>query len=95
MTKRRLTQQAKSDVEESLDAIADYEQQIADLGQERDAAIEEINDRWGDVVNDVSEITVTPKKADIFVNLFGVGWMPYYLVQSGEETMEVAAFGKE
>jgi len=24
-----------------------------------------------------------------------VGWMPYYLVQSGEETMEVAAFGKE
>ena len=95
LTKRRMTQQAKADVEESEDAIAQYEQDIQALKQERQAAIDEISDRWGDAVNHTSEVTVTPKKTDIFVDLFGVAWMPYYLVESGDGTVELPAFGQE
>ncbi len=94
-TKNRLTNKAKADVEESIDAIAQYKQQIADLEKQREEAIAEINSKWGDVVNDITEVTVTPKKTDIFVNLFGVAWMPYYVVQSGSETIELPAFGAE
>jgi hypothetical protein len=47
------------------------------------------------VVNDITEVTVTPRKTDVFVNLFGVAWVPYYVVQSGTETIEVPAFGEE
>jgi hypothetical protein len=94
LTKRRMTEQAKADVEESEDAIAQYEKDIQALEQERQSAIDEINSRWGDVVNDTSEVTVTPKKTDIYVELFGVAWMPYYLVESGGDTLEVPAFGQ-
>ncbi|RLD07678.1 MAG: hypothetical protein DRI32_00485, partial [Chloroflexi bacterium] len=55
--------------------------------------LDEIGDRWGDVVNDISEITITPKKSDIFIDDFGVAWMPYYLVDVGKERVEVPAFG--
>jgi F0F1-type ATP synthase membrane subunit b/b' len=95
LTKRRMTEQAKADVEESEDAIAQYEKDIQALEQERQSAIDEINDRWGDLVNDISEVTVTPKKTDIFVELFGVAWMPYYLIESGGGIIELPAFGQE
>ena len=82
-------------MEESEDAIAQYQKDIQALEQERQRTIEEINSRWGGVVNDISEVTVAPKKTDIYVDLFGVAWMPYYLVDSGGELLELPAFGQE
>jgi len=95
LTKRRMTEQAKSDVEESVDAIALYKSQIAELEKNREEVIAEINDRWGSVVSDSSEVTVNPKKTDVFINLFGVAWVPYYVVQTGDEKLEIPAFGAE
>ena len=95
LSKRRLTEKAKAEVEESIDAIAEYKSQIADLGKQREEIIAELNDKWGRVVNEISEVTVSPKKTDVFVNLFGVGWMPYYTVNTGSETLELPAFGGE
>jgi len=93
--KNRLTNKAKADVQESIDAIAQYQQQIADLQKQREALTVELNDKWGHVVNDIEEIPVIPKKTDIFVNLFGVAWMPYYIVQAGGTVIELPAFGGE
>jgi len=94
-TKQRLTEQAKANVEESVQAIAQYKKDLAALQQERDQTAAEINGRWGQVVNDISEVTVTPKKTDIYVNLFGVAWMPFYVVEADGQTLELPAFGAE
>jgi len=95
LSKRRMTEKAKADVEESVDAIEEYEKQIEELIERREEAIEEINDRWGHMVNDISEVTVTPKKTNVYVDLFGVAWVPYYVVITDTETIEVSAFGEE
>ena len=44
------------------------------------------------VVNDVTELPILLKKTDVYINLFGVAWMPYYQVQSGGQMLEIAAF---
>ena len=93
LTKHRMTEQAKADVDESIEAIAQFKQQLADLDKERLRLAEEINAKWGSVVNESTEITVNPKKTDVFVNLFGVAWMPYYNVQAGGTVIELPAFG--
>jgi hypothetical protein len=95
LSKNRLTNKAKAEVEESIDAIAQYKQQIADLERQREETVAEINDRWGGVVNEITEVTVAPRKTDIFVKLFGVAWMPYYVVKSDTDTFELPAFGAE
>jgi chromosome segregation ATPase len=95
LTKRRMTEQAKSEVEESIDAISLFKKQIAELEKNRDEVIAEINDRWGRIVSDITEVTVAPKKTDVFINLFGVAWVPYYIIQTGAETVELPAFGEE
>jgi hypothetical protein len=95
LTKRRMTQQARADVEESKETIKDFNQQIAELQQRREEVMAEINDRWGRVVNEITEVTIAPKKTDVLVKVFGVAWMPYYVIQSGTETFELPAFGAE
>ena len=95
LTKRRMTEQAKAEVEESIDAIEQLKQQIAEAEKRREEAIAEINDRWGRVVNEITEVTIAPKKTDVFVKLFGVAWMPYYVIKAGTNTIELPAFGPE
>jgi hypothetical protein len=95
LTKRRMTQQARADVEESKDTIKQLTQDIEDLQKRREEVIAEINDRWGTVVNEITEVTITPKKTDVLVEVFGVAWMPHYVVNSGTETFELPAFGAE
>ncbi|RJP54200.1 MAG: DUF853 family protein [Anaerolineaceae bacterium] len=95
LSKRRMTENAKADVQESIESIAQYKKDIAELQREREELIKEIGDKWGDVVNDIDEVTIAPKKTDIYVNLFGVAWKPYYLVEAGGEAFELPAFGAE
>ena len=95
VSKFRMAQNAKEDVKESEDAIAQYKKELADLERQREDIAAEVNDSWGSVVNDISEVSIKPKKTDIYVNLFGVAWKPYYIVQAGDETIELSAFGAE
>ena len=92
MSKRRMTAKAKADVEESEDAIEDMEKDIAELKREMDEAMEDVNERWGEIANDISEITVRPYKTDVLIDLFGVAWAPYHLVQLGKEIIELPGY---
>ena len=94
-TKHRLSQQAKADVEESEDAIVQYKKDLAALQEQRQQVVDEVNASWGDVVNKITEVTINPKKTDVYINLFGVAWMPYYQVNTGGQTIELPAFGAE
>ena len=78
--KRRLTQQARADVEESLEAIEDYETQIQDLREELEEEIAEITERWAETIDVVEEVEVRAKKADISVEAFGLAWVPHWRV---------------
>jgi predicted nucleic acid-binding Zn-ribbon protein len=92
LTKRRMTERAKADVEESEAAITQFKQELEELAEEQRAAVEEIQQKWDEVVADISEIQVSPYKKDITVSMFGVAWFPYYLVPDGDRLLELPAF---
>ena len=94
-TKHRLSQNAKDDVEESKEAIEQYEKQLDALLESRKQMEADVQAQWGDVVNKITEVTINPKKTDVYVNLFGVAWLPYYQVRAGGQQSEVPAFGAE
>ncbi|RPH62952.1 MAG: hypothetical protein EHM81_01165 [Chloroflexi bacterium] len=95
MSKNRMTQQAKADVDESVDAIKQFETQIQEMQSRREQLLQEINDRWAEVVNQVSEIPIQPKKTDVSMQFFGVAWQPFYLIREGGEVYQLPAFGAE
>jgi len=95
ITKRRLTEQAKAEVDESVQSLQQYQAQLQELVQRRAQVIQATSDRWATVVNQVSEISMTAKKSDVYVQVFGIAWQPYYLVRGGGDLYELPAFGKE
>jgi hypothetical protein len=95
VSKFRMAQNAKEEVRESEEAIAQFKKEISQLIREREDMVREISDRWGHVVNDIDEVSINPKKTDIYVNLFGVAWKPFYVVEAGGETFELPAFGAD
>jgi len=93
LSKRRMTQRAKDDIEESEDMIEDLEGDIALLAKEMEEAIDELEAKWAEVARQVTEITVNPYKKDILVEIFGVAWMPYHLVEVAGQVVALPGFG--
>ncbi|MCK5313552.1 MAG: hypothetical protein KAJ53_00450 [Anaerolineales bacterium] len=94
LTKRRMAEKAEADVEESEEVIEDYEQDIAELQKEEERALEDVIQKWRDIADDMTEIPVTPYKKDILVDLFGVAWMPFHILQVEDEVLELPGFGE-
>lgn len=92
ISKARMASQAKSDVKESVDAIKDYKDQIAALEAEKESALQAVNEKWGEVANQVVEIPIAVLKKDILLDYFGVAWMPFHIVKVGEQLMELPGF---
>jgi hypothetical protein len=95
LSKRRMTEQAKADVDESIATIRHYKQQIQELQQKREQFVSQVNEKWAALVNQVEEIQIPAKRSDVFVEYFGVAWQPFYLIRAAGEIYELPGFGAE
>jgi hypothetical protein len=76
--RRRFTSKAKLDVEESKETIADLQEDIAELQAEMEEEAEAITQRWADALDEVDEVRITPRRADVTVDLFALAWAPHW-----------------
>jgi hypothetical protein len=94
--KRRLTQQSKADLEESVQSIQDFQDQLDALLDELESEKRQINTRWSDAADDLDEIQVRPKRGDVSVKTWGVIWIPYWEVafqdRGAAQTLSLPAF---
>ncbi len=91
-TKRSMTERAREDVEESKEAIEDYKDEIEELEAALKVEADEVEERWLDLARDTTTIMVAPYKKDINVSLFGVAWIPYYILDDQGREVELPAF---
>jgi hypothetical protein len=90
LTKRRQTAQAKADVEESLTALKKSRSRLLPLRKKG---------KWIDRSTSagakdarITEITVTPLKKDVLLDFFGVAWMPFHVIKTGDALEELPGF---
>ena len=95
LSKRRMAEKAKADIEESEQAIADLQDQLGDLKEEMEKAMGEVEAKYDALIAGTREVPVTPKKTDVRVGLFGVAWVPHYLIESGGRPVEIPAYAAE
>jgi hypothetical protein len=76
----RYVRQTRQDLTESEQEIADLEQQMEETKAKFQAEIKASTDKWARAAVEVQEYTITPYKKDIQVEMFGIGWVPYYYV---------------
>lgn len=93
--KRRLTQQAEVDVEESEAAIRDLETQLEELAGEWENQVEEINERWAATLEEIEQVEVAPRRQDVAVDFCGLAWVPIWEMETREgERLSLPAYGE-
>ncbi len=92
LAKRRMADQARSDLEQIRKEIDLLEDQLKAVESDQRRQVSEAQERWAGLVNDVTEIPIAPMKKDIFLEIYGVAWLPNYVVRAGAQTIELPAF---
>jgi DNA helicase HerA-like ATPase len=93
--KRRMTRQAKADVKESEETIDELEEQIEELEQEAKAELDELDEKWRGLLDDVEDVEVRPRRADVSVDLFALAWLPHWELRIGEQVLSMPAFEED
>jgi hypothetical protein len=68
------------------------QRQMQELEDDFQRKMQEVNDRWTQIANGMTEQTLTPLKKDIHIEIYGVGWVPHYYVNAGGQALFVSAF---
>ena len=82
LQKRRQTEKAQLEVDESIEEIDSLQKEIVTLENEHLATLDELNNHWLDIADKVTTIAVSPYKKDIDPLLFGVAWIPHFLTRN-------------
>jgi hypothetical protein len=89
---RRYKGQAESDVSESYAVLSEIEAQMDDVQHRFEYELQKISDKWNSIAGQVEEVRITPYKKDIHQELFGVGWMPQYLLNINDQLVTIPAW---
>ncbi|HWQ04331.1 MAG TPA: DUF87 domain-containing protein [Longilinea sp.] len=95
LTKRRMTSSAKADLDTARDDLDALKKQLDELTASREKEERTVSDQWGRMVDDESEVPVNTAKSNIFTDLFGLAWVPYYQVEYAGQIVEIPAYRKE
>ena len=55
-------------------------------------SLQDVEEKWQEILEKTDEIPVTPYKKDILIELFGVAWVPYYLYDDDGRQVELGAY---
>ena len=72
---------AQEKVELDIEAVTDQIQTAID---NYEAKLAEIEKKWNDILDQNKQVQVTVAKKDIYVDAFGICWMPYYTNSNGK-----------
>ena len=83
--------QSKADIREYQAEIGDMEQEAAALQGEFQEVVRSVNEKWAQIGAQVEEYTITPYKKDISVDLFGIGWIPFWYASVNGQSLLLPA----
>lgn len=78
---RRYQTQAKESVEEKNEILSKVQGEMNELQMRFEQEIARINDKWARIAASNTQKKISAYKRDIHIDLFGIGWKPYYYVK--------------
>ena len=92
LTSRRMTSQAKANVDKSELEVKRIQREIEELKAEHQADLVKVDHKWEDALDQVVEEPISAFKKDIFIEKFGLMWLPYYAFKKEDEWVTVPAY---
>jgi hypothetical protein len=92
LEKRRQTSNAKADLEQNRAELETLNRELRQLQDEFAAELQTLSAKWDEVARQINNVKITPYKKDIALTLFGVVWLPYWLVETNGNTEALPAY---
>lgn len=86
LSKHRQTTKAKLKLEEAQDSLDTLQQELKELEQELQEQVTAVRDRWEEALINFEEVSVTPRRQDVQVDLFGLAWAPHWQITYQDHT---------
>jgi len=88
----RYTQQTHEDLRESEAVIAEIQQEMQQTEDQFQAELRAVNDKWAKIAAQTQEYTITPFKKDIQIEMFGIGWIPFWYAEINQQPVMLPAY---
>ncbi len=92
LSKQRQAAKAQADLEQEKQDLNALSEQYRAMEKQRADAIRQAQDSWAQLVNGETSVPLAAQRSNIYLALFGLAWMPYYLVTLNGETKEIPAY---
>ncbi len=92
ITKVRMTSEAKDKLNAEKQDLEQLKAQLEQLKKQASSEAADVNEKWTCTLDEVKEIPVSPVKSNIFMDIFGVVWLPYYAVTVNGQPVEIPAY---
>lgn len=92
INKHRMAEEAAARLEQEKQELLVMEEQFAELKSAMETEKADVLAKWQEMAEAVDEISVSPAKKDIYMELFGIAWLPYYAVKAGLQDRLIPAF---
>ncbi|NMB55188.1 MAG: ATP-binding protein [Leptolinea sp.] len=94
LNKHRMAEEAAARVEQEKQDMAVLEGQKSALENNKADELAAVREKWQKVAEDIQEVSIAPAKKDIYTELFGIVWLPYYVVKAGLQDRFIPGFKK-
>jgi hypothetical protein len=95
LTKRRLTTQAKAEVDESVGAIEGFKRDLEAMQAEMADSLQDLDERWAEKADQVEELRLTPARKDVLRDAFGLAWVPHWVGEGPGGPLELPGFAAQ
>ena len=89
--KRRMTVNAREDIEESKEVIEELKEEIDELNEGLDEATEEVTMKWAKLLDNLETDEIKPRRTDVDVDLVALAWLPFWRIPYMAGTRQRAA----
>ena len=90
-----MTAGAKADLNTAREDLESLNKQLEELTELKENEQKELEEKWARVVDDETEVPVNTTRSNIYIDFFGVAWVPYYQAEFGGQTVEIPAYHRE
>ncbi len=90
LSKNRMASAAKDRLIAEQETLEQYKEQLIELQKARENVIQEVTETWNEIVEENTKISIRPMKTNIFMEFYGVVWLPYHKIEKdgGEKYIE-------
>jgi Skp family chaperone for outer membrane proteins len=74
--RRRMTQKAENEVQETQGKLGDLKKDVDELEAELKDAVDKVTQKWETVSDEVTIVELKPKRGDVRVELLAIAWTP-------------------